>query len=220
MWLLPRTVTTVLFDWDGTLCDSGAAHLATFQKTLAEFGIAITREQFQAVYTPAWYHMYEAFGLPRAEWPQADRRWMFHYGNLTSELVMGAGSVVARLRAAGLHLGVVTGGNRERVARELARHGLTAAFPAVVCHEDVTRTKPHPEGIRKALEILEDSARHCCYVGDTPDDVLMGRAAGVFTVAVATEYVHRSRLEACGADVLIDRIEHLPTAIALPGSGT
>ena len=67
-------IETVLFDWDGTLCDSGAALYRAFVKTLAEFGLSFALDEYQAVYTPAWYRMYEAFGLPRESWNQADLR--------------------------------------------------------------------------------------------------------------------------------------------------
>ena len=208
--MIPKKITTVLFDWDGTLCDSGAVHFRTFSAMLADFGITFTREQFKAVYTPAWYRMYEAFGLPREVWPQADARWLFHYGEHTADLLPGAAEAVQTLLAAGLRLGIVTGGNRGRIVRELALPGLTAAFPALVCHEDVVRKKPHPEGIEKALAALGASPAASCYVGDTPEDIQMGKDAGVFTVAVMTDYVERSRLETCGADVLIENIAELP----------
>ena len=203
----------MLFDWDGTLCDSGAAHYDAFCKTLAEFGITFTRDEFKAVYTPAWYQMYEAFGLPRAEWDRADRRWLSHYGQRISGMLPGAIDAVARLRAAGLRLGIVSGGNRDRIRRELACHGLAADFPALVCHEDVANRKPHPEGIVKALADLQGSADTCCYVGDTPEDMMAGKDAGVHTVAIATEFVERGRLEACSPDLLLESISTLPDVL-------
>src|SRR6202023_1095871 len=68
---------TVLFDWDGTLCDSGAALYRAFEKSMAEFGVSFSLADYQAVYTPAWYRMYEAFGLPRAR--QASRPTPLNY---------------------------------------------------------------------------------------------------------------------------------------------
>ena len=211
--LLARTLTAVLFDWDGTLCDSGAAHFDAFRKTLADFGIAITRDRFNAVYTPAWYRMYEAFGLPRAKWPLADQCWLRHYGEQTCDLLPGAAAAVASLNAAGMRLGIVSGGNRSRIERELACGGLSAVFPALVCHEDVVEKKPHPEGVLKALAALATAPANCCFVGDTPEDVAMGRAAGVATVAVVTEFVERGRLEASAPDELLDSIEELPSLL-------
>lgn len=204
------TLTTVLFDWDGTLCDSGRTHWNSFRSALADFGITITLEQFKAVYTPAWYRMYEAFGLPRSDWPNADQRWLFHYGEQDCDLMAGAGSVVDTLVKAGLQLGIVSGGNRSRIERELARQGMSNIFHPLVGYEDVVEKKPHPEGIHKALALLHSAPETCCYVGDTPEDIYMGQAAGVYTVALVTEYVDLPRMQSCAADVLLDSIAQLP----------
>jgi len=209
----PPQVTAVLFDWDGTLCDSGAAGLRAFEKSLADFGVAFTHAQYKAVYTPAWYRMYEAFGLPQAVWQQADERWLHHYESEQPDLLPGAADVLAALGGSSRQLAIVTGGTRSRVERELARLGLAAAFKAIVCHEDVVSRKPHPEGIEKALALLNASPRTCCFVGDTPEVVHMGKSAGVFTVGVVSKYVDRARLEECGPDVLLERIGDLPRVL-------
>jgi HAD superfamily hydrolase (TIGR01549 family) len=211
--VVARKIGAALFDWDGTLCDSGAVHFAAFRASMAEFGIALTRERFRAIYTPAWYQMYEACGLPRASWDHADQCWLRHYGEHTADLLPGAAEAIRQLQAAGIRLGIVTGGNRERVVRELERPGLSAAFGPVVCYEDVVHKKPHPEGIERALAEMGGSCVACCYVGDTPEDILMGRDAGVVTVAVVTDYVDRPRLEAVNPDVLIESIGDLPRVL-------
>jgi len=202
-----------LFDWDGTLCDSGAAGLRAFEKSLEDFGVTFTHAQYKAAYTPAWYRMYEAFGLPQAVWQQADERWLHHYESERPDLLPGAADVLAALGGSGMQLAIVTGGTRSRVERELTRLRLAAAFQAIVCHEDVISRKPHPEGIEKALALMNSSPRTCCFVGDTPEDVHMGKSAGVFTVGVVSEYVDRAQLEECGPDVLLERIGDLPRVL-------
>src|SRR4051812_23990451 len=124
---------TVLFDWDGTLCDSGAALYRAFEKSLAEFGVSFTRAEYTAVYTPAWYRMYEAFKLPKESWNLCDRRWLHHFDGEEPPLLPGAAKVIEHCRAAGLQLGIVTGATRDRILNEFDRHGLS--FGAIVCHE-------------------------------------------------------------------------------------
>lgn len=208
-----RPFTTVLFDWDGTLCDSGAALYRAFEKSMAEFGVYFNMTDYQAVYTPAWYRMYEAFGLPKESWKQCDRRWLHHYEGEEPDLLPGAADVVDRCRAGGLQLGIVTGANRDRIRKEFERLGLS--FPAIVCHEDVVQRKPHPEGIERALALLNAGVEGCCFVGDAPEDIEMGKRAGVFTIGVASEYVNRSRIETAAPDLLLDSIEELPAVLAV-----
>jgi HAD superfamily hydrolase (TIGR01549 family) len=165
------------------------------------------------VYTPAWYRMYEAFGLPKESWKLADQRWLHHYDGEEPCLLPGAAAVLDRCRAAGLQLGIVTGANRDRIIREFDRLGLL--FPAIVCHEDVVQRKPHPEGIDRALRLLDADAARSCFVGDAPEDVEMGKSAGVFTIGVVSEYVARTRIEASKPDLLLETIDQLPAALAL-----
>jgi HAD superfamily hydrolase (TIGR01509 family) len=155
--------------------------------------------------------MYEAFGLARESWKLADQRWLHHYRGEQPGLLPGAGAVVDHCLAAGLQLGIVTGANRDRIDREFRR--LRLSFPAIICHEDVVHRKPHPEGIERALALLNAGAEGCCFVGDAPEDIEMGKRAGVFTIGVVSGYVTRSRIEAAAADLLLESIEQLPAVL-------
>jgi HAD superfamily hydrolase (TIGR01509 family) len=211
-----KRFATVLFDWDGTLCDSGAALHRAFVKALAEFGISFSMAEYQAVYTPAWYRMYEAFGLPRHSWRSCDQRWLHHFDGEEPGLLPGAAGVIDCCRTDGLKVGIVTGATRDRIRREFDRLGLS--FGAVICHEDVVHRKPDPEGISMALALLNARTEDCCFVGDAPEDIEMGKRAGVCTVGVVSEYVTRGRIEAAAPDVLIESIDELRALLAIPRS--
>jgi HAD superfamily hydrolase (TIGR01509 family) len=185
--------------------------MRAFEKSLADFGIGFTRDQYKALYTPAWTVMYEGFGLPKSHWTEADERWLFHFREEQPVLLPGAAEVLTKLAAAGMTLGLVTGATRGRLERELSRLGLDSTFASVIGHEDVVNKKPHPEGIETSLERLKASRESCCMVGDSPDDISMGRSAGIRTVAVRSDYVHPERLDDCGADHLLQCIAELPS---------
>jgi HAD superfamily hydrolase (TIGR01549 family) len=202
-----------LFDWDGTLFDSGAASLRAFRKSLGDFGFAFTDAAYKTAYTPRWYRMYETFGLPRELWPQADQRWLHHYSGEEPGLIPGALEVLAELRCRRIVTGIVTNGTRSRIEQELQRLRLETAFRAVVCHEDVTHSKPHPEGVLKALALVECGPASCWYVGDTPVDMEQGHHAGVFTVGVLTEYVDAARMEQSRPGLLLQHIGELAEAL-------
>lgn len=208
-----QPITAVCFDWDGTLCDSGAASLRAFRKSLAEFGVTFTDAEYRAVYTPRWYRMYEALRLPESHWQDADLRWLHHYRGEEPGLVPGVPAMLDSLRDGEMRLGIVTNGTRGRVERELARFGLHDAFQALICCEDVIEKKPHPEGLEKAFALLDCSRQAACYVGDTPDDIHMGRNAGALTVAILNRYVDDSRLRESAPDLLLQAIAELPGAL-------
>src|SRR5215468_11483615 len=112
-------ISTLLFDWDGTLFDSAAPGFLAFQKTFDDLGVGFTRDFYDIHYSPNWYSMYEALKLPQQEWLRADELWLDHYGEQPAKLVDGAAVAIAELRSRGYRLGIVTSGTYRRVSREI-----------------------------------------------------------------------------------------------------
>jgi HAD superfamily hydrolase (TIGR01549 family) len=199
----PRlALRAVLFDWDGTLVDSAAASFRCYAALFGSFGIAFGEREFERTYSPDWYRTYEAVGLPPARWPEADARWVELYARESSELLPGAAASLDRLRSAGLASGLVSSGGRERISRDLARFGLAGFFPVVVCGGETRNRKPHPEPLLRALDELGIAPGDAAYLGDSPEDVHMARAAGVFAVGIPGGFPNRSALAAAAPDLL------------------
>jgi HAD superfamily hydrolase (TIGR01509 family) len=199
----------VCFDLDGTLLDSLAAHHAVYRRVFADLGLALPDDAYAARYSPNWYLFYERMGLPRERWAEADALWLRYYAEEAPVPRAGAPEALRSVRARGLRLGLVTSGDRSRVERDLARAGWTATFDAVVCGGDVDERKPLPGPLRHALALLEVPPREALYVGDTVEDVAMGRAAGARTAAVLGGFGDRAALAAASPDHLLGSLEEL-----------
>ncbi len=204
-----RSLTTLLFDWDGTVVDSAQLGLTAYEKAFAELGVPFDHETYRAVYSPNWLSVYEGLGLPKEQWQRADELWTHHYGEQSAELIEGAGETIAELRQKGYRLGVVSSGNDCRVNREIKELGLTGFFEVVICHEQIRNRKPHPEGLETAMRSLGCSQTEVGYVGDTPEDIEMGKAAGVMTAGVRSAYPTSWRVESCEPDIFIESISKL-----------
>jgi len=205
----PAKISVLLFDWDGTLADSAHLGLAAYQKTFADLGINFGLETYAAAYSPNWYLTYEALGVPKEKWVLADELWNRHYQNETAKLFEGAAETVSGLRRRGYRLGVVTSGHERRVGRELNESTLADSFEVVICHEHVANRKPHPEGLQIALARLAASQDEAAYIGDTPEDVLMGKRANILTVGVRSNYPSSARLFDSAPDLLVESIKDL-----------
>jgi HAD superfamily hydrolase (TIGR01509 family) len=204
-----HSITTLLFDWDGTLFDSATAGLAAFQKTFGDLGISFTHEVYEACYSPNWYAMYETLSLPKEKWKAADELWLEHYGEQPPKLVEGAGETIQALQDRGYRLGIVTSGTERRVAREIQQLGLSSTFEAVICNEHIVNKKPHPEGLEKAMRLLGSAKEICSYVGDAPEDVRMGKNAGMLTIAVPSAYPSSKNLLSEHPDIHLKSIEEM-----------
>ena len=202
----------VLFDWDGTLIDSYHADTSAYLAMFKEMGIPWGIEELERHYSPNWYQVYRAAKLPRKLWNAADCTWREHYAKYRQQLILGARRVLeAVIRKH--HLGLVTSGDGDRVARQLREFRLTRLFSARVCSGDTVKKKPHPAPLRLALKKMELAPGCCAYVGDAPQDVEMARSAGVLAIGVLGPYPTEKRLRAIRPEFLLGSLEELPEVL-------
>jgi len=97
-----------------------------------------------------------------------------------------ARAALRRLRSHGVRVGLVTASTRAVVEPSIVRLNLTGVFETAYFSDDVERSKPHPEALLRALDELGVAPAASTYVGDTPVDLEMTRAAGASFVAVGT----------------------------------
>jgi len=189
----------VLFDLDGTLVDSGPAHLRAAAAAFAERGIAADEAALRRFLVA-----YDARSADMAEDLYLDlwRRMqpLYRLEQPAIRPVAGIEQALAQLASRDIGAGVVTSKRRWAVAAELANLGWTERFPCVVCREDTSRHKPNPEPILQAQRALGGQA--ACYVGDAPSDVLAARAAGLPAIGVAWGWAGAAALAAAGAEAV------------------
>jgi len=204
-----RSISALLFDWDGTSVDSHQLGLTAFERSFAALGFNFDVQLYREVYSPTWYSVYEAMGLPKDKWQEADDLWVEAYGAQTAQLVEGADVTIKKLHDKGYQLGVVSSGSNCRVSREIAELGLQGIFSTIVCNEQMQNKKPHPEGLETAMNLIHCLPTECCYVGDSPEDIEMGKSAGVFTVGVRSSYPTSWKLKTQNPDIYLESLLEL-----------
>ena len=198
----------VLYDWDGTLVDSAAKSYRCYVRVFSEYGIGYDHEQYERTYTPDWYRTYEAVGLPREQWPEADALWTRCYEQEPSTLLPGAREALEHVAGQGIAQGLVSSGESARVRREIQTLSLEEFFgDAVVCGGETERRKPDPEPLVVGLEKLGVAPKAAAYLGDSPEDVTMAKAAGVFAVGIPGGFPNRDALAASEPDLLAPTLD-------------
>jgi HAD superfamily hydrolase (TIGR01509 family) len=203
----------VLFDWDGTLVDSAEKSYRCYVRVFSSFGIDYDEATFERTYSPDWYRTYEQVGLAREHWAEADAGWLECYRTEPSRLVPGARGTLEALAARGIVQGLVSSGDPVRVRQELETLGVAGFFETVVCGGETARRKPDPEPLLVALQRLSVPPAASAYVGDSPEDVLMARAAGAFAVGIPGGFPNREALRASAPDVLAPSLESARLAL-------
>jgi putative hydrolase of the HAD superfamily len=99
------------------------------------------------------------------------------------ELWPGVLEMLARLRAAGLKIGIVTNGFSETHREKIVLLGLEHAVDGTYIADEIGRVKPDPEFFFHAARELGVDARACAVVGDRYDrDIVGAHAAGMFAI--------------------------------------
>jgi len=128
-------------------------------------------------------------------------------------VIPGAYQAVARLRAMGKRMGIVSLNSLSVMEALLSRFCFKPMVDLVVGRENPGRQKPHPDKVLRCLEEMGFKPWEALLVGDSERDVRAGKAAGLLTVGVLTGSYTRERLLAAGADHVIESIAELPALI-------
>lgn len=189
----------LIFDWDGTLCDSTAKIVLCLQKAAADVGLAVRSDE--AILDIIGLGIMEALQVLYPE--ETDRqlqtlrrqysKWFMELDQVPSPLFNGVEETLVKLREDGHTLTVATGKSRAGLDRVLAGLKMTGFFHASRC-ADETRSKPHPQMVFELLEMFESPPQEAAVIGDTEYDMEMARRANVARIAVSYGAHHIDRL--------------------------
>lgn len=121
----------------------------------------------------------------------------------------GVIETLEELKQRGYRLGVVTSKFRDSAMHGLELFKLTDYFEVVIGLDDVQNHKPDPEGILKAMDILD--TKKAIYVGDNPSDMMAAKRADVLAVGVEWSMRGAQSLLDAGGDVIIKEMKEVLT---------
>jgi 2-phosphoglycolate phosphatase len=117
-------------------------------------------------------------------------------------------------------LGVCTNKPRRTSLAVLRGLELEARFAGLVAGDDLPLRKPDPAPVVEAARRMGVPVTEVIMVGDGPQDVLSGRAAGAYTVGVRGGIQAFERLAASKPDCLIDSLAELAAIVSQLARGT
>jgi histidinol-phosphate aminotransferase len=203
--LPPPPLTTLVFDMDGPLVDTGKSYRVAIAETARI--LLIAQGASDAVLAQVNLEHVEKLkrqGGLNNDWDctaaliaavggQVETNAIYetfqrlYWGEIGDGLIAGEpflvddalqAQIAARFKTA-----IVTGRPRDEAMHTLKLNRATATWPVLVAMEDAT-AKPAPDGIFQALEKLQTTVDGAAYLGDSVDDMQAARAAGVFPIGV------------------------------------
>ncbi len=210
-----RKIKALIFDFDGTLVDASRAICVAFNNTLTSSGFRAFPESEvrRMIGRPLTRMFSEATRLSEssARMPSFIDEYRRHFRPISQAYSKALPGVpeMARLLMKRNTLGIATSRISDGAIHILEGLGLLECFTAIVGLEHVSNPKPHPEAVLKALDEIRAHPDEAAMVGDTVDDIVAGREAGLMTVGVTTGASTRQALEEAGADSVLDHMSEL-----------
>lgn len=207
----------LIFDFDGTLFDTGEGIIRSVQYALERFGIheTDTEKLRKFVGPPLVDSFMELYGMPLEQAKEAVARYRERYvpvGLLECAPYPGMLELLEKLRAAGFRLAVATGKPTAMAEQILTNHGMERVFDCVYGSEpDGLRAKKE-EAILAALQTLGltgGKKREALMIGDRKCDAEGALNCGIDCVGVYYGYAEPGEMERAGAVATVNTVAEL-----------
>jgi HAD superfamily hydrolase (TIGR01509 family) len=210
---IPKNISAVLFDIDGTLVDSNYAHVAAWMYAFHSAGCGVE----------AW-RIHESIGMDSAKLldrlvgdqsdavrDQAKDEHSKRYADMSDLLRAfdGARELLRAISARGVKVVLATSAPQDELERLRDLLDVEDAIETVTNAEDVETAKPAPDIVQVALEKSGSDASETIFVGDTVWDVRAAADADVACVAVQSGGIHEQALRDAGAVAVYETIREL-----------
>lgn len=208
----------VLFDFDGTLCDSASTIIHLMQRAAEEVGVNLPDEK--TIRGNIGYGVAHV-ALDYAGGDEAlAEQLALRYRKLSQEtyyqpeppldpLFDGAVTCLNLLSEQGYLLGIATNKSRAPLLSLLQRHQIDTLFDVVMSVDDAP-AKPSGEMAREALRRTGADASHTVLVGDTIIDAGCAEDARIAFLGVEWGYHPVAALQQKGAKEIISDFAQLP----------
>ncbi|MHC4910796.1 MAG: HAD family hydrolase [Planctomycetota bacterium] len=203
----------VIFDVDGVLIDSYAAHYASWSGIAEELGTTFDEDAFALAFGRTTWEVLEELGggaLDEQGVRAYDARKEAAYRDIITNAfpaMPGAVELIDALASGGIALAVGSSGPRENVHLVLNELERFDRFGAIVTGSDVTRGKPDPQVFQLAARGLAVDPGHCVVIEDAPAGIDAARAAGMAVIGFAS--TGRTRAELADADFVVEALAEI-----------
>lgn len=195
-------IEAVLYDMDGVLASVGNSYREAIVLTAARFGVTVTQDDITSakklgnsnndwILTRSLIEMKRGSLLPSLEEVTSVFEEIYQGTSEvkglceTETLIPSIGLLTEVFKRCNGKTAVVTGRPKKDCQKFLETHKIAHLFPISICMEDVP-AKPDPSGVLLAASRLNINPANCVMIGDTPDDIKAGKAAGTLAWGVLT----------------------------------
>lgn len=171
----------VLLDWDGCLAKTLDIWLDAYRQIFAEYNLypaddVITQQIFGDWNSPS------KFGITNIDEYTQKLLARVNENYPKVQLYDNVFSVIESLKNKGKKLALITTSKKSTIQMALENNKLANSFDLILTAEDVTKHKPDPEIVNKAIGILGGSKDETVVVGDSKSDLGAAQNASIDSI--------------------------------------
>ncbi|OGN62213.1 MAG: hypothetical protein A3F09_00530 [Chlamydiae bacterium RIFCSPHIGHO2_12_FULL_49_11] len=186
----------LFFDFDGLLVNTEMCHYLSYKDAFKAFGVFLDLDfssycDIAHHASPESFHDY-AIATFGAKFPYSEMRehkktlYLERLDREKIDLMPGTAELLASLLIEQFSFAVVTNANLDQVELIRRHHPLLQAVPHWITRDDVTRSKPDPEGYLLALSSFPFAPEDTAGLEDTPKGLLALHRAGIRPIHITT----------------------------------
>jgi phosphoglycolate phosphatase len=205
----PAPIRLVIFDFDGTLSDSGNWFLSIIDHLSDRYGFRRIRpDEIEGLRRKTSREVIHHLSIPRWKLPFISRYTRNLFGRNTHQVALfpGVTEMLAAIEAAGVRLALVTS-NSEANARAVLGEANAARISWWACGASLFGKAPK---FRKVLKASRIAPAHILSLGDETRDIDAAREVGVRAGAVLWGYADPAAFTHLSPDIAFDS----PAAVA------
>ena len=204
----------VIFDWDGTLADTGQVVVASFQKALSEIHCTIGNEFIERrIGTGAAETFREILRTSEISFDEAligrlvDKKIQAEI-DLSSSVTLFTGAIALLSSLHGkVKLALASMNNRGVINHMLNVMNMRRFFDVVLTVDEVHNPKPDPEIFLKSALKLGSQPEKCVVVEDSVFGVKAAKTAKMGCIAVLTGAYSREELKKANPDLVVNSLK-------------
>jgi len=226
-----RRLSAAVIDLDGTMVDTADDFTAALNGMLAELGArSIARDEVVGYVGKGSEHLVRTVLSARfsaeeseARFSEALERYQAHYAELNgrhTRLYPDVEAGLAAFAGAGVKLACVTNKPHRFAVALLGQYGLARYFAVILGGDSVARKKPDPQPMLAACEAMGVAPGEAVAIGDSENDALAGRAAGMATLTVPYGYNHGKAIQTINSDGIVATLLEAARFVTHPAPGS
>lgn len=190
-----KTIKGVVFDLDGVMIDSEAISIEVWRDILSKHNAVLSDEDYGKIIGMA--------SIPAAEFIIKQAGVSFDPAEIMkihwNELIVaiqahgaaeaGLMEILDQFAALSLPLAVASNSPANYVHSVLEALGVAKRFRTIICADEISHGKPHPEIYLKAMQSVNVAPENCLAIEDSPIGLQAALAAGMRCVIIQNSHI-------------------------------